>query len=182
MKLELLESISLERSSHPPGDLMCAMEAVAFIAGEKWSDSPECACPVITTFMRSWNDGLPSNADRDRLLKPLIPKIIGTRADAATEKARSMLALDWFVRTWLPAFLRLCPATAAHADKIAALPVITEDNAKAAGVEVGAGRAAVVAAVVAAAGTAAKDVLSLTVAKMQESASALVLRMCEIKL
>ena len=26
---------------------VCIMEAVAFVAGEAWSDHPECACPVI---------------------------------------------------------------------------------------------------------------------------------------
>ena len=37
----------------------CAMEAVAYIAGEPWSDSPQCASPVIAAFMRAWNDSLP---------------------------------------------------------------------------------------------------------------------------
>jgi hypothetical protein len=41
---------------------------------------------VITTFMIRWNDTLPTDADRDRLLKPLIPSFVGTRADASIEK------------------------------------------------------------------------------------------------
>ena len=154
MNLKLLEGVTLRSGSHNPGSEMCAMEAAAYIAGEPWSDHPECVCPVIAAFVRSWNDGLPSNAERDRLLKPLIPKIIGTRATAEVEKARSMLVLDWYIRTWLPAFLRLCPATVSHADEIAALPQIAEENAKAAGPKVAAARAAVAAAAGDAAGAA----------------------------
>ncbi len=43
----------------PTGDRdLCIMEAVAFMAGEPWSDSPACASPVIAAFLRSWNDAL----------------------------------------------------------------------------------------------------------------------------
>ena len=62
---------SLGKGSHSPTDgEMCVMEAVAYVAGEPWSDAPKCACPVITAFLVSWNDSLPSDAERDRLLKP----------------------------------------------------------------------------------------------------------------
>jgi hypothetical protein len=26
---------------------LCVMEAVSYVAGEPWSDTPQCACPVI---------------------------------------------------------------------------------------------------------------------------------------
>src|SRR6185312_3074701 len=58
-------------------DGMCAMEAVAYVAREPWSDHPECACPVLSAFMRSWNDGLPDD-ERTSLLLPLIPRLVGT--------------------------------------------------------------------------------------------------------
>jgi hypothetical protein len=38
-------------------------------------------------FIRAWNDGLPTDADRDRLIKPLLPDLIGTRASAATTRS-----------------------------------------------------------------------------------------------
>ena len=60
----------------------CVMEAVAYVAGEPWTDRPACACPVISAFMRAWNDDLPTDADRDRLLRPLIPRLARVAGDA----------------------------------------------------------------------------------------------------
>jgi hypothetical protein len=117
---------SLKSGGHKgPDNGACVMEAVAYIAGEKWSDHPQCVSPVIGAFLRNWNDSLPSDADRDRLLKPLIPKIINTRADDATEERRSYLALDWMIRTYLPAWLRFAKLED-EADKVAALAPIAD--------------------------------------------------------
>src|SRR5712664_1319264 len=99
------------------------MEAVAFVAGEKWSDNPECACPVISAFLRSWNDGLPTDADRDRLLKNLIPRLVNTRNKSLEEK-RSLMAADWLVRVHTPAWLRLA-GLAKQAESLEQLPEIT---------------------------------------------------------
>lgn len=30
----------------------CIMEATAYVAGEPWSEAPECICPVIAGFLR----------------------------------------------------------------------------------------------------------------------------------
>src|SRR3990167_10562700 len=81
----------------------CAMEAAAYIAGEPWSDHPECVCPVIGAFMRAWNDGLPDD-ERTSLLLPLIPRTIGTRGSKPLEERRSLMAADWLVRTHTPAW------------------------------------------------------------------------------
>ena len=105
---ERLAQIStLKSGAHSEGAAMCAMEAVAYIAGEPWSDHPQCASPVIAAFMRSWNDSLPSDAERERLLLPFIPKIVGTRGSEALEHRRSLMAADWLVRVHTPAWLRL---------------------------------------------------------------------------
>jgi hypothetical protein len=131
----LLEKLGpLKNGGHSgPTEGACVMEAVAYIAGEKWSDHPECVSPVIGAFLRSWNDSLPTDADRDRLLKPLIPKIINTRSTAAVEEQRSYLALDWMIRTFLPAWLRLAKIND-HADKVASLaPIVDMATATAAG-------------------------------------------------
>jgi hypothetical protein len=101
----------------------CVMEAVAYVAGEPWSDAPECACPVITAFMVSWNDGLPDD-ERSALLLPLIPKLVGTRSTPEIEERRSLMAADWLVRVHTPAWLRLAGMTA-QADALAHLPEIT---------------------------------------------------------
>ena len=95
---EELETITLKSGSHATREEgVCAMEAVAWLAGEPHSDAPECASPVIAAFLRSWNDNLPTDEDRQRLLRPLLPLVIGTRADNATELWRPYMALDWLV-------------------------------------------------------------------------------------
>ena len=114
----------LASGSHQPNGEACVMEAVAFVAGEPWSDHPECACPVISIFLRAWNDALPDN-DRDQLLRPLIPRLINTRGSTALENRRSLMAADWLIRVHTPAWLRLAGLTA-HADALSALPEITD--------------------------------------------------------
>ena len=86
-------------------DDMCVMEAVAFIAGEPWSDHPDCASPVIGAFLRTWNDSLP-DADR-QTLKQYIPRLVGSKGTTAQEERRAWMALDWLVRVHTPAWLRL---------------------------------------------------------------------------
>jgi hypothetical protein len=104
-------------------DKMCAMEAVAFVAGEPWSDHPKCASRVIGAFMRNWNDSLPDN-ERNELLLPLIPRLVGTCGSAKLEKRRSLMAADWLVRVHTPAWLRLAKLDK-QADLLADLPEIT---------------------------------------------------------
>src|SRR5689334_12351161 len=113
MDLALLESISIKNGSHNSRERgMCVMEAVAYIAGEPHSDHPKCACPIITCFMIRLNDRMPDDATRSKWLKPLIPKIIGTRKSKAdgcqfagfsdAELKRGFLCADWTVREATP--------------------------------------------------------------------------------
>jgi hypothetical protein len=104
-------------------DGFCVMEAVSWVAREPWSDHPECACPVISAFLRAWNDALPNN-ERDELLRPLIVRLVGTKSSKAIEHRRSLMAADWLVRTQTPAWLRLA-GLSAQADALATLPEIT---------------------------------------------------------
>jgi len=103
-----LEGITLRASSHRDRSAgVCAMEAVAWLAGEPHSDAPQCACPVIGAFLRSWNDALPDDATRTLLLRPLLPLVLNTRSTKAVEVKRSYLALDWLARVHAPAWLSL---------------------------------------------------------------------------
>ena len=116
------------RTDAPTGDRdLCIMEAVAYMAGEPWSDKPACASPVVSAFLRSWNDAL-SDADRDRLLPAAVwvPRLVGSRADPATEERRAYLALDWLIRVHTPAWLDLVPSLAPHAAALRALPEIVD--------------------------------------------------------
>jgi hypothetical protein len=112
----------------PTGDRdLCIMEAVAYIAGEPWSDSPACACPAVSAFLRSWNDAL-SDADRDRLLPAAVwvPRLVGSRGDHATKERRAYIALDWLIRVHTPAWLDLVPSLAMHAEALRALPEVVD--------------------------------------------------------
>ena len=121
-RLPWLETFQLERGAHSPDGKACVMEAVAYIAGESWSDHPECASTVISAFLRNWNDSL---SDEDRqMLKPLIPKLVGTRTTKADEKKRAWLATDWLVRECAPAFLR-CAGLTEHAEALEKLAALT---------------------------------------------------------
>ena len=122
-RLEKISGLSLKAGAHSPDSTFCVMEAVAFVAGEPWSDHPECACPVISAFLRTWSDALQTDADRDHLLKPLIPRLVGTR-NKNLEERRALMAADWLVRVNTPAWLRLAGLTS-HADALAGLPEIT---------------------------------------------------------
>ena len=182
-RLKKLDGLSLKSGAHKPNSTFCVMEAVAFVAGEKWSDSPECACPVISAFLRSWNDALPTDADRDRLLKPLIPQLLNTRNKSLEEK-RSLMAADWLVRVNTPAWLRLAKLDK-QAELLESLPEITSmaqvpsirEPIEAVRRDAAAARAAARAAAWDAAWDAAGDALKETTEKLQRSAVELVERM-----
>jgi hypothetical protein len=196
---------TLKSGSHQPNDdaAFCVMEAVAYVAGEPWSDHPACTCPVITAFMVAWNDALPSDADRARLLLPLIPVLVGTRGSKALKTRRANMAADWYIRVQTPAWLRLAGLTT-QAEALEAFPEIIDfsavpslkptldairqdaaaawdaawDAARAAAWD--AARAAAWDAAGAAAWDAAGAALAPTVTALQISAVDLVKRMCAL--
>jgi hypothetical protein len=117
-----LDQIRLGKGAHAPwiGDQLprsgppaCLMEAVAYVAGEDWTDEPACASPVLGMYGRSLNDVL--SDDRRQQLRPLIPRLIGTAGDGLDEQ-RGYLALDWLIRTWTPAWLDLAGLTTEAAE------------------------------------------------------------------
>lgn len=59
----------------------CFMEYASHLAGERWSDHPECTDPVLAALARGVNDNL-SDARRDELVLQ-IPRVIGLRGDDA---------------------------------------------------------------------------------------------------
>jgi hypothetical protein len=176
-----IEAASIKHGPHDENAAreMCVMEAVAYVAGEAWSDAPQCACPVITAFMVSWNDGLPTDADRDRLLKPLIPLIVGTRSTPAVEQKRATMSADWLIRTYTPAFLRLAKLDK-QADLLASLPEITDFAQCPSLVPALNAVRDDAAAARDAARDAAWAALQNTVTELQASAQDLLRRMCEV--
>lgn len=57
----------------------CFMEFASYLAGERWSDHPECTDPVLAALARGVNDGV-GEARRDDLVVQ-IPRVIGLRGD-----------------------------------------------------------------------------------------------------
>ena len=93
----LIERHPLRRGAHPSrDDGMCAMEMVAWLAGEEHSDEPVCACPVVAALVRASNDAMTDDA-RNRYLRPLVPQLVNSRGSAADERVRGLLAIDRLV-------------------------------------------------------------------------------------
>ncbi len=126
LPLDWLDRLILSNGAHREREKgLCVMEAVAWIAGEEHSDKPSCACPVISAFLRDWNDNLPNDAERARLLRPLVPKLVGTKATRKVEGQRAWLAVDWHVRVQAPAWLDLA-GLAEHATALRGLAPIVD--------------------------------------------------------
>ena len=124
-RLAEVMAAKLDKGAHEENSRrMCVMEAVAYVAGEQWSDSPKCACPVISTFLRAWNDALPDD-ERTPLLADLIPRLVGTRSTKEIEIRRGTMAADWLIRTYTPAWLRLAKLDA-QAAQLESLPEVTD--------------------------------------------------------
>lgn len=106
----LFETATFAKGAHDPtSGEMCVMETAAYIAGEPWSDHPQCVSPVIATFLRNWNDSL-NEPPRTELLRPLLPLVIGTRTTDADEGTRVWMATDWLLRVYTPAWMELMPS------------------------------------------------------------------------
>lgn len=180
------DTIHLGRGRHNDREHgTCLLEAVAWIAGEDHSDHPECVSPVLAAFGRTWNDNLDDD-DRQRLLKPIGPRLVGTRASAEVEDRRAWLALDWLVRVYTPAWLALAGLDEHAAALRAASPVVDAESLEAVMGVLSEGLDAAVAAwdaaweaARAAAGDAAWDALRSTVVDLQTSALDLYERMIE---
>ena len=127
---KFLDDLEVLQGAHTPDGRFCVMEAVAYVAGEPWSDHPQCASKVIADFLRGWNDGM-DDADR-QMLKPFIPRLVNTAGTPAQEKARSWMALDWYCRVSAPAWLRLARLDAEAAAVEAGAPIVDSKSAKAA--------------------------------------------------
>jgi hypothetical protein len=57
----------------------CFMEMASFLAGERWSDHPQCTHPLLASVARMVNDST-SDGSRQQLAG-LIPSVIGTSRD-----------------------------------------------------------------------------------------------------
>lgn len=86
--------VRLEPGRHrSPKDGVCVVELASMIGGEKFTDRPDCVCPVIGSFLRSWNDRA-GYADRQRLHQ-YASRVVGTGGYRRISKIRRDLCLSF---------------------------------------------------------------------------------------
>jgi hypothetical protein len=113
---------TLKNGSHDNREAgMCAMEWVAYLAGEEHTDSPICVDPPLRSYGISLNDSW--DDEQRQKLRPYLARCIGTAGDGRTEE-RGWLAIDWLIREFTPAFLELHPDLKHHAEKLRNAPAV----------------------------------------------------------
>ncbi|MGL4573950.1 MAG: hypothetical protein ACRCV9_04085, partial [Burkholderiaceae bacterium] len=141
-----IEAIELQKGMHKTASQgMCALELCSMLAGEPFSDRPQCVCPTLAAFVRVWNDRA-SNIQRQEIKRHLRP-LLNTNMGLALSRQRAFMAADWAARTVLPMLLDLKPDFAEHAATLRALAQITDEpTARAAKDAIDQARAAAAAA------------------------------------
>lgn len=99
----------------------CAMEWVAYLAGEPHTHKPVCVSPVLTAFCIALNDLL---IDEPRQkLRPYLARTIGTASDGL-DLQRAWMATDWVIRVYTPTWLACAGLEAA--ERMRALPPVMD--------------------------------------------------------
>ena len=118
------DTLTLARGSHELGDTddcgnpaLCFMEAVNAIRGLGVTDScPADVSETLHGFIVGLNDSL-GTVQRQRL-KLYRDRIVGTSGQPDADRRAAYMSVDWLIRTYTVAFLRLAGLTA-HADALA---------------------------------------------------------------
>jgi hypothetical protein len=82
------QTIKISKGRHAsPHDGACVMELASMLAGERFSDHPKSACPVISSFLRTYNDSV--DDDRRQALYAIASQVVGTRGPKEVARARA---------------------------------------------------------------------------------------------
>ncbi|HEX8856745.1 MAG TPA: hypothetical protein VF752_14200 [Thermoleophilaceae bacterium] len=88
------QTVRLSRGKHAfPAQGVCVMELASMLAGEDFSDAPECVSPVIGGFLRTYNDGIDDRLRQD--LYEFAAKAVDTRSRASVEQRRASDCIAW---------------------------------------------------------------------------------------
>ncbi|HLJ02380.1 MAG TPA: hypothetical protein VKT31_03020 [Solirubrobacteraceae bacterium] len=88
------QTARLSKGKHiSPEDGVCVMELASMLAGEPFTDHPACACPVIGSFLRAYNDSLDDSRRQD--LYAYASKVVGSRRTGAVQRARAERLAEW---------------------------------------------------------------------------------------
>jgi hypothetical protein len=76
------QTIKLSRGKHAgPAQGACVMELASMLAGERFTDRPKAASPIVATVLRCYNDGLDDRRRQD--LYRYAAASVGTRETSA---------------------------------------------------------------------------------------------------
>lgn len=135
-RLEAVSHIPLTVGKHdapPPGEPpceFCAEEKWAWITGLDWTDRPENKSPVISAFVRAYNDNA-DQAGRDAIdvwQLEHADQLVATVGDGQ-DTARGYLAADWAVHVAAPMWLELAGAADAAKQLRELAPIVDRDSA-----------------------------------------------------
>ena len=88
------QTIKLSKGKHTdPDDGACVMELASMLADEPFTDHPASVCPVIGSFLRSYNDSIDSERRQD--LYEYASKVVGSRTDGCTQQRRVARLSEW---------------------------------------------------------------------------------------
>ncbi len=138
------QTIKLSKGKHAsPEDGACVMELASMLAGEPFTDHPASACPVIGSFLRSYNDSVDER--RRQSLYAYASKVVGSRGGQRVQEARAERLAEWadevlrtrrtwFLRSPLRAVTRLRkpPIDAIGPYAVHAIPKHTDETHRAA--------------------------------------------------
>ncbi len=134
------QTIKLSKGKHSsPHQGACVMELASMLAGEPFTDHPASVCPVIGSFLRSYNDLVDDGRRQD--LYAYASRVVGSRADSTVQSARAELLDAWrlrlrerswtrFLRPLTPRLphRRQRPTDAAGATAVRAIKRITDET------------------------------------------------------
>jgi hypothetical protein len=82
------QTVRLSRGKHAgPDHGACVMELASMLAGETFTDHPKSVCPVIGSFLRTYNDLV--DDDRRQALYPCASKVVGSKGSRKLIEARA---------------------------------------------------------------------------------------------
>lgn len=137
------QTIKLSKGKHAsPDDGACVMELASMLAGEPFTDHPASVCPVIGSFLRSYNDSIDER--RRQSLYEYASRVVGSRGGLRVQEERAERLAGWadevlrsrrtwFLRSPLRALTRLRkpPIDAIGPYAVHAIPKHTDETHRA---------------------------------------------------
>ena len=88
------QTVRISKGRHEtPVHGACVVELASMLAGERFSDHPQCVCPVIAGFLRGYNDLLPDGQHDE--LYPYATLVVGTARSMRIRRRRARRLLQW---------------------------------------------------------------------------------------